>query len=76
MMMKEYKILWVDDQYNDKEMIQFILEAEGEGLILEGYASFEEAFAVLTKDLKRFDAILLDGMFLKKKTRLQALKMN
>lgn len=70
MMMKEYKILWVDDQYNDKEMIQFILEAEGEGLILEGYASFDEAFAVLTKDLKRFDAILLDGMFFEKKDQV------
>lgn len=66
-MIKEYKILWVDDQHNDVEMKQFIIEAEGEGLILEGYASFEEAFDILERNLQRFDAILLDGMFFEKK---------
>ena len=65
-MKKKYKILWVDDQHDDIEMTQFIVEAEGEGLILEGYASFEQAFEILEKNLKSFDAILLDGMFFEK----------
>jgi hypothetical protein len=68
--MEEYKILWVDDQHNDKDMIDFLVEAEGEGLILEGYASFEEAFDVLSKDISRFDVILLDGMFFEKKDQV------
>lgn len=68
--MEEYKILWVDDQHNDKKMIDFLVEAEGEGLILEGYASFEEAFDVLSKDISRFDVILLDGMFFEKKDQV------
>jgi CheY-like chemotaxis protein len=64
---KKYRVLWVDDQHNDSEMIQFIIEAEGEGLLLEGFASFEEAFENLQKNLEQFDAILLDGMFFEKK---------
>ena len=39
-----YKVLWIDDQYKDTEMIQFAIEADNEGLMLEGYASFEEGF--------------------------------
>ncbi len=69
-MNKEYKILWVDDQHQDKEMIQFIIDAESEGLLLDGYASFEEAFEVLEKHIPIFDAILLDGMFFERKDQV------
>lgn len=66
----EYNILWVDDQHNDDEMIQFKIFAENEGIILVGFASFEEAFNVLQSRLHFFDAILLDGMFFEKKDQL------
>jgi CheY-like chemotaxis protein len=69
-MNKEYKILWVDDQHEDREMIQFIIDAESEGLLLNGYASFEEAFEVLEKHIPIFDAILLDGMFFERKDQV------
>ena len=69
-MKTEYNILWVDDQHDDEEMVQFIVYAENEGIILEGFASFEEAFEKLEDKLEEFDAILLDGMFFEKKDQL------
>jgi hypothetical protein len=62
-----YKVLWIDDQYNDPEMIQFAIEADNEGLILEGYESFEEGSEALERNLDHFDLILLDGLFFEKK---------
>lgn len=62
-----YNVLWIDDQYNDEEMIQFSIEAENEGLILNGYPSFEEGFTALERNLEHFDVILLDGLFFEKK---------
>lgn len=62
-----YKVLWIDDQYKDDEMIQFAIEADNEGLILEGYPSFEEGFEALERKLEHFDVILLDGLFFEKK---------
>ena len=69
-MNNEYKILWVDDQHQDKDMIQFIIDAESEGLLLDGYTSFEEAFEVMEKQIPIFDAILLDGMFFERKDQV------
>ncbi len=66
-MNKVYKILWVDDQHKDEDMIPFIIDAEGEGLLLDGYTSFEEAFEVLEKHISIYDAILLDGLFFERK---------
>jgi len=68
--MNTYNILWLDDDCNDKDMIPFLVEAEGEGIILEGYESFEEAFENLENKFPFFDAILLDGMFLEKKDQV------
>ncbi len=62
-----YKVLWIDDQFRDTEMIQFAIEADNEGLSLDGYPSFEEGFEALEKDLKNYDIILLDGLFFEKK---------
>lgn len=60
-----YKVLWIDDKY--KELVQFAIEASNEGLILEGYQSFEEGFEALEKNLEGYDVILLDGLFFEKK---------
>lgn len=62
-----FKVLWIDDQYKDAEMIQFAIEADNEGLLLEGYPSFEEGFEKLERKLEHFDVILLDGLFFEKK---------
>lgn len=62
-----YKVLWIDDQYKDPEMIQFAIEADNNGLILEGYPSFEEGFEALENSLDHYDVILLDGLFFEKK---------
>ena len=62
-----YKVLWIDDQHQDDEMIQFLIDAENNGLILEGYASFEEGFEILERNIEQFDVILLDGLFYEKK---------
>ena len=62
-----YKVLWIDDQYKDEEMIQFAIEADNEGLILEGYPSFEEGFEVLERKIEHYDLILLDGLFFEKR---------
>lgn len=64
-----YKVLWVDDQYEDPSMIQFAIEAENNGLYLEGFTSFEEAFENLTKKINEYDLILLDGLFFEKKNQ-------
>ena len=62
-----YKVLWIDDQHKDAEMIQFAIEADNEGLMLEGFPSFEEGFEALERSLEHFDVILLDGLFFEKK---------
>lgn len=62
-----YKVLWIDDQYKDAEMIQFAIEADNEDIMLDGYPSFEEGFNALEKNLEQYDIILLDGLFFEKK---------
>jgi hypothetical protein len=62
-----YKVLWLDDQYKDDAMIQFAIDAENNGLFLEGYQSFEEGFEALEQKLEDFDLILLDGLFFERK---------
>ena len=63
-------VLWLDDEYNDPEMVQFAIEAENEGFYLEGYKSGEKGFSVLEKNLSRFDLILLDGLFYEKEEQV------
>lgn len=62
-----YKILWIDDQYNDPRLIEFAIEADNNHIYLEGYSSFEEGFEALEKNLEKYDVILLDGLFFEKK---------
>ena len=62
-----YKVLWIDDQYQDAEMVHFAIDAENEGLLLDGYSSYEEGFEVLEKNLEQYDIILLDGLLFEKK---------
>lgn len=58
-----YNILWIDDEHNDDELLPFILQAEQQNIILEGYGSFKEGFIALEANINFYDAILLDALF-------------
>ena len=63
-----YNILWVDDEHNDEAMLPFIVQAESQGIILDGYKSFKEGFNVLESNLNKYDVILLDALFYEDET--------
>jgi hypothetical protein len=65
-----FKVLWIDDQFNDPEMVQFAIDADNNDLILIGFKSFEEGFEELEKNLELYDIILLDGLFFEKKDQV------
>lgn len=62
-MSKTYNILWIDDEHNDEALFPFILQAEQQNLILDGYGSFKEGFNVLQANINFYDVILLDALF-------------
>lgn len=65
-MMKHYKILWIDDQFDRLENIAD--KAARVGIFLEGYKSFEEGFAYLEPHITEFDGVLLDARFFANKS--------
>lgn len=60
---KIYKILWIDDEHNDEALLPFIVQAEAQGILLEGYGSFKEGFYALEANINNYDVILLDALF-------------
>lgn len=62
-MSKTYNILWIDDEHNDEALLPFILQAEQQDIILEGYGSFKEGFTALEANINQYDVILLDALF-------------
>lgn len=62
-MSKIYNVLWIDDEHDHPEMEPFIIQAEQQDIILEGYGSFKEGFNALEGNLSFYDAILLDALF-------------
>lgn len=62
-MSKTYNILWIDDEHNDEALLPFILQAEQQDIILEGYGSFKEGFDALEANINFYDVILLDALF-------------
>lgn len=67
-MTKLYKILWVDDEHDDEDLLPFILQAEAQGIMLEGYGSFKEGFYALEANINNYDVILLDALFFEDET--------
>lgn len=65
------EVLWIDDEYGDPAMIQFSIDAENNGINLNGYESFEEGFAELQANMEKYDVILLDGLFFEKKDQIK-----
>lgn len=54
-----YKVLWIDDEY--KKQLDFIGEAEQEGIDIDAFESHEEGIAVLNKNLDYYHAVILDA---------------
>jgi hypothetical protein len=59
----EYNILWIDDEHDDEALLPFILQAEQQDIILDGYGSFREGFNALEANINFYDVILLDALF-------------
>jgi hypothetical protein len=62
-MSKTYNILWIDDEHNDEALLPFILQAEQQNIILDGYGSFKEGFNTIEANINYYDVILLDALF-------------
>ncbi|RYZ74658.1 MAG: hypothetical protein EOP09_00020 [Proteobacteria bacterium] len=60
-----YKVLWIDDDY--KTQIDFIGEAEQEGIDIIPFESHEEGFAHLKRHKETFHAVILDAKVKHKK---------
>lgn len=65
------EVLWIDDEFSDPGMEQFAIEAENQGIILNGFKSFEEGFEALEANIEKFDVILLDGLFFEKRGQVR-----
>lgn len=66
--MKEYKVLWIDDEFEDLEPFSNL--AKVNDIILEGFKSFEEGFSNFETKVFEYDAILLDALFFKSKNQV------
>jgi len=63
-----YNILWIDDEHDDEALLPFIVQAESQGIIFDGYKSFKEGFNILESNLNKYDVILLDALFYEDET--------
>lgn len=61
--MKEYKVIWFDDEHENFQSIKD--EAILENVKLIGYSSSEEGGPELKRNYNEYDAVLLDGLFFK-----------
>lgn len=67
-MSKIYNVLWIDDEHDDDALLPFLVQAEAEGIRLEGYGSFKEGFYALESNINNYDIILLDALFFEDET--------
>lgn len=65
--MRNYKVLWFDDEHEKFQSIKD--EAILENIQLIGYTNSDEGGVELRRNFKDYDAILLDGLFLQKKNQ-------
>lgn len=68
-MTKIYKILWIDDEY--EQLGLFLQEARSYDILLVGFKSYEEAFENYESKIFEYDAIVLDAMFFNTKTQVK-----
>ncbi len=68
-MMKIYNILWFDDKY--KELKQFQIDAEMEGITLIPFSSAEQGNIYLEENIDIIDGVLLDAIFFKSTSQVE-----
>lgn len=61
--MREYKVIWFDDEHEKFQSIKD--EAILENVKLIGYSNSKEGIPELRDNFKEYDAVLLDGLFFK-----------
>lgn len=61
--MREYKVLWFDDEHQSFQSIKD--EALMNNVILIGYSNSSEGIPELRENYKDYDAVILDGLFFK-----------
>jgi len=59
--MNKYKVIWFDDEFEDRKRIRE--SAHLKGISLVGYSNAEEGIEALRNNIEDFDAALLDGIF-------------
>ncbi len=65
--MRNYKVLWFDDEHEEFQSIKD--EAMLEEIQLIGYTNSDEGGAELRQNFRDYDAVLLDGLFFKQKNQ-------
>lgn len=68
-MTKIYKILWIDDEY--EQLGLFLQEASSYDILLVGFKSYEEAFENFESKIFEYDAIVLDAKFFNTKNQVK-----
>lgn len=66
--MKTYSVLWIDDECKKPSGIQFITDAEQEGIIITEYEVAEDGMKVLEDNPHTWDAVILDAKGFHKST--------
>lgn len=64
-MSKKYKVIWFDDEHETLEAL--IDEALAQNVSLFGFSNSEDGLVELTKNIAFYDAVIVDGLFYKKK---------
>lgn len=60
--MKTYNVIWFDDEYEELEIIKE--KAVINGILLKGFADAESGLAEFEKNMRIYDAIIVDGLFI------------
>lgn len=67
--MKNYKILWIDDDH--EEFDDFKIAASNENIILKAFKSFNKGFEYLEKNIDQIDGVILDALFFENENQVK-----
>ena len=62
--MKQYKVLWFDDEYDTLDLLKE--QATINGINHIGFTNAEQGTVDLEKNYKKYDAVIIDGLFYRK----------
>lgn len=63
--MKKYRVIWFDDEYEELHLLK--QQATINGIYHVGYTNAEEGIKELEKNYRDYDAVIIDGLFFRKK---------